>query len=186
MTFTVYCDEFEEISKEALTALEGAMKGFVQADVGLAIELLFVDEEEIQRLNRETRNMDKVTDVLSYPYIENPCSPFTKSKYPFEYNARSKAVELGCIAVCTSYIERAAKEDQTVYVKDVYRAFTHVKFLRRITHGRFVFYDIRSQALTALFITENDHILSFLLKYCKKFAILSYAEKLSIRTGAFK
>ena len=97
----------------------------LELEGSVIIDVTFLDEDEMRQLNAETRNIDKVTDVLSYPYIENPCSPFTKSKYPFEYNARSKAVELGCIAVCTSYIERAAKEDQTVYVKDVYRAFTH-------------------------------------------------------------
>ena len=97
----------------------------LEIEGSVIIDVTFLGEDEMRQLNAETRNIDKVTDVLSYPYIENPCSPFSKSKYPFEYNARSKAVELGCIAVCTSYIERAAKEDQTVYVKDVYRAFTH-------------------------------------------------------------
>ena len=36
-----------------------------------------------------------------------------------------QAVELGCIVICPDFIERAAKEDRTVYIKDVYRAFTH-------------------------------------------------------------
>ena len=34
---------------------------------GLEVAIEFVSEKEIQRLNLETRNIDKVTDVLSYP-----------------------------------------------------------------------------------------------------------------------
>ena len=89
------------------------------------IDVTFLDEDEMRELNAETRNIDKVTDVLSYPYLDKPFLPFTKDNYSLEYNARAGAVELGCIAVCVSYIERASIEDETVYIKDVYRAFTH-------------------------------------------------------------
>ena len=34
------------------------------------ISLVFVDNEEIKNINRETRNIDKVTDVLSFPMID--------------------------------------------------------------------------------------------------------------------
>ena len=36
----------------------------------LSIELDFVSPEEIQTLNREYRGVDRVTDVLSFPYLE--------------------------------------------------------------------------------------------------------------------
>lgn len=32
------------------------------------VELVFVSEEEIKQLNAQTRGIDKVTDVLSYPF----------------------------------------------------------------------------------------------------------------------
>ena len=35
-----------------------------------SIEIVFVDNEEIQRLNKFYRNIDKVTDVLSFPNNE--------------------------------------------------------------------------------------------------------------------
>ena len=35
-----------------------------------SIEIVFVDNEEIQRLNKFYRNIDKVTDVLSFPNDE--------------------------------------------------------------------------------------------------------------------
>ena len=36
----------------------------------LSIELDFVSPEEIQTLNREYRDVDRVTDVLSFPYVD--------------------------------------------------------------------------------------------------------------------
>lgn len=36
----------------------------------LSIELEFVSPEEIQTLNREYRGVDRVTDVLSFPYLD--------------------------------------------------------------------------------------------------------------------
>ena len=34
------------------------------------ISLVFVDNDEIKNINRETRNIDKVTDVLSFPMLD--------------------------------------------------------------------------------------------------------------------
>lgn len=34
------------------------------------ISLLFVDNDEIREINRETRNIDKTTDVLSFPMLD--------------------------------------------------------------------------------------------------------------------
>lgn len=35
------------------------------------LNIVFVDDEEIQRLNRDYRNIDKVTDVLSFHYYDD-------------------------------------------------------------------------------------------------------------------
>ncbi len=89
------------------------------------VDVDFLDEEEIRELNCRTRQIDKPTDVLSYPFVENTGVPFIEENFPYDYNFRIGAVELGCIAVCCEYIEKAAAEDMTVYIKDVYRAFAH-------------------------------------------------------------
>lgn len=39
------------------------------------VELLFVNNDEIQKLNKEFRGKDKPTDVLSFPLEETPGSP---------------------------------------------------------------------------------------------------------------
>ena len=57
MDFVIVCDG-EEFPEENAHALENALQGFVKTDVPLCVEVAFVDGEEIQRLNREMRNID--------------------------------------------------------------------------------------------------------------------------------
>ena len=45
------------------------------------ISLLFVDNEEIREINRETRGIDKATDVLSFPMLEYPKDKVFKEVY---------------------------------------------------------------------------------------------------------
>ena len=125
MTFSIYCEEFEEISEQALSALEGAMQGFVHSDVGLAIELLFVDEEEIQRLNKETRGMDKVTDVLSYPSLDGiQGEALFKEDHPYEIDEEDNLL-LGSIVICTKRAKEQAEEYGHSYERELHYLIVH-------------------------------------------------------------
>ncbi len=56
------------------------------------IELIITDENEMREINKTHRNIDKATDVLSFPYEEMPLSP------------------LGSIVICSSFIQEKSKE----------------------------------------------------------------------------
>lgn len=45
------------------------------------ISLLFVDNNEIREINKETRNIDKETDVLSFPMLDYPKGKVFKDIY---------------------------------------------------------------------------------------------------------
>ena len=45
------------------------------------ISLLFVDNNEIREINNETRGIDKVTDVLSFPMLDYPENMVYKNVY---------------------------------------------------------------------------------------------------------
>ena len=60
----------------------------------------FVSEEEIQKLNNEFRNINRVTDVLSFPNYEIPKEEFFEDDDVF----------LGDIAICKSIARKQAKE----------------------------------------------------------------------------
>ena len=72
----------------------------------LDVNVLIVSPEEIRRINRETRNIDKVTDVLSFPYFEyQEAGVFDRSQYdPAEEEI------LGDIVVCGEKILSQAEE----------------------------------------------------------------------------
>jgi probable rRNA maturation factor len=55
------------------------------------IELIITSNEEIREINKEHRNIDKDTDVLSFPYVEMPMSP------------------LGSIVISSWHVETKAK-----------------------------------------------------------------------------
>ena len=125
MSFFIYCEEYEEIAKTSLTALEGAMEGFVESDVNLAIELIFVDEEEIRRLNNETRNIDKVTDVLSYPSLEDIKGQALKEEdYPFEIDEEGNLL-IGSIAICCQRAKEQAEEYGHSYERELHYLIVH-------------------------------------------------------------
>lgn len=57
----------EEIKAAVGAALDAAQAGL---DVPACLNLLFTDNEGIRELNREFRDMDRATDVLSFPAYE--------------------------------------------------------------------------------------------------------------------
>lgn len=125
MTFSIYCEDFEEISQSSLTALERAMDGFVQADVGLAVELIFVDGEEIRRLNSQTRGIDKVTDVLSYPSLEGvKGAPLYRAQHLFEIDEEDNLL-LGSIVVCCQRAKEQAEEYGHSYERELHYLIVH-------------------------------------------------------------
>lgn len=58
------------------------------------IELIITSKEEIQELNREYRDIDKSTDVLSFPYEDMPMAPLG-SIVISSWHVQTKAKELG-------------------------------------------------------------------------------------------
>lgn len=58
------------------------------------IELIITNDEEMQIINNEHRNINKSTDVLSFPYEEMPMTPLGSIVISSEY-VEQKSMELG-------------------------------------------------------------------------------------------
>ena len=70
---------------------------FVHVDDNRIFNIIFVDKERIQEINREYRNIDKVTDVISFALNDNSeCNFFMEDEE-----------ELGDIFIC---IDRAIEQ----------------------------------------------------------------------------
>ena len=78
-----------------------AVADFARLPKDVIVNLSFVDEETIRRLNKETRNIDKVTDVLTYPYVDlKPNEPLDTAKYEQEIDPDDQKLTIGDIYIC--------------------------------------------------------------------------------------
>ena len=63
------------------------------------VNLSIVDEDNIRQLNKNFREIDSVTDVLSFPYLEIKL-PFNADDYPYDVDPENGDILLGDIALC--------------------------------------------------------------------------------------
>ncbi len=107
--FFIYADG-AEIENIRLLELEKAIGECVESDTPLAVELIAVDESEIRTLNAQTRGIDKVTDVLSYPALEDiKGKAIVGAQHPFETDEDGNIL-LGSIVVCIKRAKEQAEE----------------------------------------------------------------------------
>lgn len=139
------CD-YEDIARCAFEKLSLVGDAFA--------ELVFMDEDEIHKLNLITRGVDRATDVLSYPNL-NEILPFTQENYPFDYDKSIGKVSLGSIVICTSVAERQAEE----YGHSTQREMSYL-FLHGLLH--LLGYDHIEEGDKKIMRSKEEEILSAL------------------------
>ena len=113
---------------ESFSALENALTDIVDADIDLAMEVVFVDEEQIRSLNNDTRGIDKVTDVLSYPTLDNiKGKPLKRANYPLDIDEDGRLF-IGSVAVCIKRAEEQAEEYGHSFKRELFYLITHGVF----------------------------------------------------------
>lgn len=91
------------------------------------IELDFVSDEEIKEINNETRDVDKVTDVLSFPNLDGIFEKEIKiENYPFDIDPENNMLNMGSIIMCMDKLAEQAK----TYKTGMQREFSYL-----LTHG---------------------------------------------------
>ncbi len=126
-TFALYCD-YEIFPEENAKALENALKGEAASDCTLAIEIEFVEAAEIRRLNAETRGIDKVTDVLSYPALDGVKGQrILKKEHPCEVDELGNLL-VGSIAVCLDKAREQAEEYGHSFERELHYLIVHGVF----------------------------------------------------------
>ncbi len=99
--------EEEKIVKKVFKTvckLHGIRQNAISADISI------VDINQIHKLNMETRQVDKPTDVLSYPALENIIFPFDKKNYADILSPEDKTLYIGEIIICHEIMEEQATE----------------------------------------------------------------------------
>lgn len=123
-----------EISGRTTESFKGIAKkvaldvlNFMEQPEGLEVAIEFVSEKEIQRLNFETRNIDRVTDVLSYPstsllageILDKNCEEVMFLKND------DGLIHFGDMALCTKRLREQAKEFGNTPEKELKKLVIH-------------------------------------------------------------
>ena len=91
--------------------LETGLEYLGQPTKQLEVSLSFVGEDEIRELNKEYRDTDKVTDVLSFPTVENPDrGVIDLASHASDLNPETWLLNLGDIIICLPRAKQQAKE----------------------------------------------------------------------------
>ena len=92
----------EKVSSETKALVKKACRTVLREENfndNAEIELTFVDDEQIKELNKEYRNIDKSTDVLSFPLGENGI---------YDKNPENGFYMLGDIVISVDHAEKQA------------------------------------------------------------------------------
>ena len=105
----VICEEQAGVDFDIQKVADFAYEELGQKE-DLLIEVAFVSEEEIKELNNEQRNINSVTDVLSFPYLDDIRGQVLTSAH-FGDESEEDGFLLGSVCICM----QRAKEQATEY-----------------------------------------------------------------------
>ncbi len=88
------------------------------SEEGAEVSVSFVTQEEIQALNRDYRNVDRVTDVLSFPQ-------FDSIDDLLDMEEETGVAELGDVVICMDRAREQAEEFGHPLEREVIYLFVH-------------------------------------------------------------
>ena len=97
-----------------------ALQHLGQTDVKFEVNVTFASEQAIHQINLATRNVDRPTDVLSFPTVANPTRAIlTSEDFCGLTNPQNNACILGDIVICNAVARRQAKEYGHSYKREI-------------------------------------------------------------------
>jgi probable rRNA maturation factor len=144
-----YTTEIEELVNSVLnTSLQTE-----QFEFETEISVLLVDNEQIREINLEQRDIDKPTDVLSFPIVEMEEGEIKENIG--DYDLESDELLLGDIVISLEKVKEQAEEYGHSFEREL-------AFL--VTHGFFhlLGYDHENTAQEQKMIAKQERILSLL------------------------
>ena len=114
----ILCDEYD------FSALALAFKEEFDCDVPAQVEVVIVEKEEIKELNNKFRAVDKATDVLSFPALDNIFKKRISGK-DFPFDMEGGVLNVGSIAVCKQVAAEQAEEYGHSFERELNYLITH-------------------------------------------------------------
>jgi len=115
-------DSVKAIEKVLVSALKTLNQPLKQ----VCFNLYFVSEKYIKELNNQTRGIDKVTDVLSYPMLDIKAGEIINfDDYGLEIDRTNNTLTVGEIVICNQKAIKQAKKYGHSYIREVCFLFLH-------------------------------------------------------------
>lgn len=109
---TIYFTNVGLVKFTLKRVLDGALRYLNQPCKDLEMSLSIVSQQEIQELNKQYRKIDQVTDVLSFPTIDNPERSIIKPTFfaPESINPETGKLNIGDVIICLDRAKEQAEE----------------------------------------------------------------------------
>lgn len=120
----IFYDTEEKAVELCKTVYAAALEYLGQPDI-FELEVTTLSAEEMRDVNRESRGVDAVTDVLSFPTLDKPVLPVGKEQYPSDVNPDSGKLILGEIVLCHERIVEQAEEYGHTEIRETAYLFLH-------------------------------------------------------------
>ncbi|MBQ8761898.1 MAG: rRNA maturation RNase YbeY [Clostridia bacterium] len=113
------CKDLKKIAKNALLVCN-------QKKAKVSLSVFYVNEDKIQEINKDYRNKDKATDVISFRMIDNPDNfVLCKKNFPVDWDYADKCLYIGEIFICKQVAEKQAEEWKHSLNREVAELFAH-------------------------------------------------------------
>lgn len=162
-----FINEIDSLTKKDLELVYNEVVKNLSLPKRIKVNLSFVGEEEIKELNRKTRNIDRVTDVLSYPYTNlKPNEKLKLKDYVTDIDPEDNHLVLGDVFICLKRAEEQAKEFNHSLKREICFLFCHsMLHLCGYDHidpkDEEIMTNKQEEILSSLNITRNEKFVEF-------------------------
>ncbi len=111
-----------DITEDISTIVKTALKEKEIETEEVSISISAVDIDTIHKINKEYRNVDRPTDVLSFPISSRE---EIDNFHNLDTDKRVKELELGDIIICIDVLQEHAKEYNTGILREMLYMITH-------------------------------------------------------------
>lgn len=119
------CKLLIQSEEREFPCLEPVFSGECESDAPLSAEILIVGREEIHRLNREFRDVDRVTDVLSFPTLDGIRGRrIEKRDFPYDISDDG-SIFIGSVVICREVAVEQAEEYGHSFERELYYLAVH-------------------------------------------------------------
>lgn len=102
----------DELENTIRNVIEHALRE-EEVTIDYEVSVIFVDNNDIKDINKENRNMDKVTDVLSFPMLDYPKGKVFKEAY-LDYKFTEIDLDEGSLVLGDIVLSLEKAEEQSI------------------------------------------------------------------------